>query len=69
VVDEDIDPANIDDVIWAMCARRDPRIQADIIRGGITFNRQKTFPTIARSSKALDARMRAKWAHELPKEF
>jgi 4-hydroxy-3-polyprenylbenzoate decarboxylase len=95
VVDEDIDPTNINDVIWAMCTRCDPRIQVDIIHGGwssaldpmcydtekdrrnsrvvidacIPFNRQKTFPTIARSSKALDDRMRAKWAHELPKGF
>jgi len=95
VVDEDIDPTNINDVIWAMCTRCDPRMQVDIIHGGwssaldpmcydtekdrrnsrvvidacVPFNRQKTFPTIARSSKELDARMRSKWAHELPKGF
>src|SRR5580704_8255474 len=95
VVDEDIDPTNINDVIWAMCTRCDPRIQVDVIHGGwssaldpmcydtekdrrnsrvvidacIPFNRQKTFPVIARSSKELDGRMRTKWAHELPKDF
>ncbi len=95
MVDDDIDPTNINDVIWAMCTRCDPRIQVDIIHGGwssaldpmchdtekdrhnsrvvidacIPFNRQKTFPAIARASKALDERMRAKWAHELPKGF
>ena len=40
-----------------------------VIDACIPFNRQKTFSVIARASKALDARMRAKWAHELPKEF
>jgi UbiD family decarboxylase len=95
VVDEDIDPTNINDVIWAICTRCDPRIQVDVIHGGwssaldpmcydtekdrrnsrvvidacIPFNRQKTFPVIARSSKELDGRMRTKWAHELPKDF
>ena len=33
-VDDDIDPANINDVIWAMCTRCDPRGQVDIIHGG-----------------------------------
>ena len=40
-----------------------------LIDACVPFNRQKTFPIIARSSKDLDARMRAKWAHELPKDF
>lgn len=93
VVDDDIDPTNFNDVIWAMCTRCDPREQVDIIHGGwssaldpmcydgdsdrrnsrvvidacIPFNRRKTFPIVARSSKALDARIRAKWAQDLPK--
>jgi 4-hydroxy-3-polyprenylbenzoate decarboxylase len=95
VVDEDIDPTNFNDVIWAMCTRCDPRDQLDIIHGGwssaldpmcydgetdrrnsrviinacIPFNRKKTFPIIARASKELDARMRAKWAKDLPPGF
>ena len=95
VVDDDIDPTNFNDVIWAMCTRCDPREQVDIIHGGwssaldpmcydsendrrnsrvvinacIPFNRKKTFPKIARSSKELDARIRAKWQQELPKGF
>ena len=95
VVDEDIDPTNVNDVIWAMCTRCDPRDQVDVIHGGwssaldpmcydteadrrnsrvvidacIPFRRKKTFPTIARSSKALDDRIRAKWAKDLPKGF
>jgi 4-hydroxy-3-polyprenylbenzoate decarboxylase len=92
VVDDDIDPTNIDDVIWAMCSRVDTREDIDIIEGGwssaldpmcydgdddrrngrIVINacrpwkRKDTFPIIARSSKALDERIRAKWAHALP---
>jgi 4-hydroxy-3-polyprenylbenzoate decarboxylase len=95
VVDEDIDPTNVNDVIWAMCTRCDPRDQVDLIHGGwssaldpmcydteadrrnsrvvidacIPFRRKKSFPTIARSSKALDDRIRAKWAKDLPKGF
>jgi UbiD family decarboxylase len=32
VVDEDIDPTNIQDVIWALCFRSDPEKDIDIIR-------------------------------------
>ncbi|MDP2661691.1 MAG: UbiD family decarboxylase, partial [Dehalococcoidia bacterium] len=32
VVDEDIDPSNIMDVLWAMCTRSDPERSIDIIR-------------------------------------
>jgi 3-polyprenyl-4-hydroxybenzoate decarboxylase len=33
VVDEDIDPADMDKVIWAMCTRCDPREGMEILRG------------------------------------
>jgi UbiD family decarboxylase len=33
VVDDDIDPANMNDVIWAMCTRVDPRDDVDILKG------------------------------------
>jgi UbiD family decarboxylase len=33
VVDEDIDPADMDKVIWAMCTRFDPREDMEVIRG------------------------------------
>ena len=46
--------------------RRNSRV---VIDACIPFNRRKTFPTIARASKELDARMRAKWANELPTDF
>ncbi len=32
VVDEDIDPSNLYDVVWAMCSRTDPATAIDIIR-------------------------------------
>lgn len=32
VVDDDIDPANTDDVIWAICTRSDPREDVDILK-------------------------------------
>ena len=34
VVDDDIDPANMNDVLWAMCTRCDPREGIETIRGG-----------------------------------
>ena len=34
VVDDDIDPFNINDVIWAMCTRVDAREDLEIIKGG-----------------------------------
>ena len=93
VVDDDIDPANMNDVIWAMCTRVDAREDVEILRGCWSttldptsypaderiFNsrmvidacrpwlRRKDFPKVARSSKELDARIKAKWSHVLPR--
>jgi len=93
VVDDDINPADIDEVIWAMCTRVDPREDVDILKNCWSttldpmayppetrnlnsrmvidackpWGRRETFPVVARSSKALDERIRAKWAHVLPK--
>jgi 4-hydroxy-3-polyprenylbenzoate decarboxylase len=33
VVDEDINPADMDKVIWAMCTRFDPREGMEVLRG------------------------------------
>ena len=33
VVDDDIDPADMDQVVWAMCTRCDPRDGMEILRG------------------------------------
>ncbi len=35
VVDEDIDPSNLDDVVWAMCSRSDPATGIATIRGSL----------------------------------
>ena len=35
VVDEDIDPSNLEDVVWAMCSRSDPATGIEIIRGSL----------------------------------
>ncbi len=92
VVDDDIDPTNTADVIWAMSTRLDTREGIDIIEGGWSsaldpmcydgdddrrngrvivnackpFKRKDSFPVVARSSKALDARIIAKWKSDLP---
>jgi UbiD family decarboxylase len=35
VVDEDIDPANLQEVMWAVATRTDPEIDIDLIRRGM----------------------------------
>ena len=35
VVDEDIDPANLQEVMWAVATRTDPEVDIDIIRRGM----------------------------------
>ena len=92
VVDDDIDPTNTNDVLWAMCTRFDPRIDLERIDGCWStsldpmcydsdtdkrnsrvvidacrpWDRMDDFPTVARSSRELDDRIREKWAHVLP---
>ena len=92
VVDDDIDPADMDQVVWAMCTRCDPREGIETLRGCWStvldpmaygsndprnarvvidackpWSRRDTFPIVARSSKELDDKIRAKWAHVLPR--
>jgi UbiD family decarboxylase len=92
VVDDDIDPADMDKVIWAMCTRFDPREGLETLRGCWStaldpmaygpddprnarvvidacrpWRRRDTFPQVARSSKELDERIRAKFSHVLPR--
>jgi UbiD family decarboxylase len=95
VVDDDINPAHMNEVIWAMCTRVDAREDVEILRGCWStaldptsypsdermFNsrmvidacrpwgRRSEFPKVARSSKELDQRIKAKWAHVLPRGF
>jgi len=92
VVDDDINPADMNEVMWALCTRMEPREGIEILRGCWStvldpmvyapddprnarlvidackpFRRRDEFPAVARSSRALDDRIRAKWAHVLPK--
>ena len=46
--------------------RRNSRV---IIDACVPFRRKKTFPKVARSTKGLDDRIRAKWDKDLPKGF
>jgi 4-hydroxy-3-polyprenylbenzoate decarboxylase len=36
VVDDDIDPSNLDEVLWAVCTRCDPETAIDLARGYLT---------------------------------
>jgi 4-hydroxy-3-polyprenylbenzoate decarboxylase len=92
VVDDDIDPADMDQVVWAIGTRFEPREGLEILRGCWStvldpmayatddprnarividackpWSRRGTFPKVARSSKELDDKIRAKWAHVLPR--
>jgi UbiD family decarboxylase len=92
VVDDDIDPADMDKVIWAMCTRFDPREDLEVLRGCWStvldpmvysesdrrnarvvidacrpWSRRDTFPQVVRNSKALDEKIRAKFAEFLPR--
>ncbi len=92
VVDEDINPADNEQIMWAMATRVDPREDVEIIRTSWStaldpmsypenmralnsrlvvdacrpWSRKDTFPRVARSSKELDDRIRAKWSGILP---
>ncbi len=71
VVDEDIDPTNIKDVMWALCTRSDPDTDIDIIRRAWSTPLD---PTIRKPTKALmnsraiiDACRPFEWIDEFPK--
>ncbi len=49
VVDEDIDPTNIPEVLWALCTRSDPEKDIDIIRRAWSTPLD---PTIRKPTKA-----------------
>lgn len=45
------------------------RRNSRVVIGLYPSRRKKTFPKAARASKALDDRLRTKWAKDLPKRF
>lgn len=91
VVDEDVDPTDMFDVVWAMCTRCDPAQDIEFIRRAWSgpldpildrasstnsraiidacrpFERLESFPTVARASPELRARVEAKFADILAK--
>jgi 4-hydroxy-3-polyprenylbenzoate decarboxylase len=95
VVDDDINPADMDQVVWSICTRCDPREDVEILKGCWSttldpmaypperrnmnsrmvidackpWNRIDEWPALARSSKALDERIRAKFGPLLPPGF
>jgi 4-hydroxy-3-polyprenylbenzoate decarboxylase len=58
-VDDDIDPSNLDEVVWAMCTRCDPERSIDIIRRCLSspidpaFNKKGLEPFTQLSSRAV----------------
>jgi UbiD family decarboxylase len=70
VVDEDIDPANMDDVIWAVATRSDPASDIDIMRKGWSgpIDPMLRDRRVLYNSRALiDACRPFEWRDEFPK--
>ena len=44
VVDDDVDPSNIPDVLWALGSRADPETAIDIIKGQVSAFLDSTIP-------------------------
>ena len=72
-VDDDIDAANLDEVIWAMCTRCDPERQIDIVRRCLSspidpaFNKKGLEPHRDLSSRAIiDACKPFEWIENFP---
>ncbi len=71
VVDEDIDPSNIDEVVWALCTRSDPEKDIDIIRRTwstpLDPTIRKPAPAFFNSRAIIDACKPYEWISEFPK--
>jgi 3-polyprenyl-4-hydroxybenzoate decarboxylase len=70
-VDEDIDPSNMHDVLWALCTRSDPEKDIDIVRKAWSTPLD---PMIRKPSNAffnsralIDACKPFDWINEFPK--
>ena len=72
VVDEDIDPSNMDDVIWALCFRVDPQQDIDIIRRARSHaldpQVREGSPTFS-SRAIIDACKPFEWRNDFKKEI
>jgi len=72
-VDDDIDPTNIQDVIWALCTRSDPEKSIDIIRRAWSSPLDTIIPNSAgafvNSRAVIEACKPFEWMDEFPKEI
>ena len=73
VVDEDIDPSDIQQVLWALCTRSDPETDIDIIRGAWstpldTMIRKATDPYL-NSRAIINACKPYEWIQEFPQDI
>jgi UbiD family decarboxylase len=73
VVDEDIDPTNIQDVLWALCTRSDPEKDIDITRRSWSSPLDTTIPrsatTYLSSRAVIEACKPFEWMDEFPEEI
>jgi UbiD family decarboxylase len=73
VVDEDIDPTNINDVLWALCTRSDPEKDIDIIRrarsSALDPMIRKPSTDFSNSRAIIDACKPYDWIDEFPREI
>lgn len=74
VVDEDIDPMNLEDVIWAMCTRSDPARDIDIVRrcwssplDPMVSPEQRKNRDFSSSRAIIDATRPFEWRQDFPK--
>jgi len=73
VVDEDIDPSETDQVLWALTTRSDPEKDIDIIRRAwstpLDTMIRKPTDTYLNSRAVIDACKPYEWIHEFPEEI
>ncbi|MDZ4247491.1 MAG: UbiD family decarboxylase, partial [Dehalococcoidia bacterium] len=73
VVDEDIDPSDINEVLWAMCTRSDPEKDIDIIRrtrsSALDPMIRKPSTAYYNSRAVIDACKPYEWMTEFPQEI
>ncbi|MBI4321278.1 MAG: UbiD family decarboxylase [Chloroflexi bacterium] len=73
VVDDDIDPSNVQEVLWAMCTRCDPVNDIDIIRrtwsSGLDPMIRRPATAFYNSRAIIDACKPFEWKDEFPKEI
>jgi UbiD family decarboxylase len=73
VVDEDIDPTNMQEVLWAMCTRSDPENDIDISRRCWSSALDPAIPrtrgAFFNSKAIIDACKPFEWIEEFPKEI